>query len=81
MELLAAGEETRSIPAFGDDDVTDVTGAGDTVIATLTLALSAGAEAETAAHLANVAAGLVVRKLGTATVGPDELRAALEEMD
>jgi len=53
--------------------VFDVTGAGDTVVATCTLALAAGATLEDAARLANHAAGIVVGKLGTATATPDEL--------
>jgi len=54
-------------------EVFDVTGAGDTVIAVLTLALAASASMEEAARLANLAAGVVVGKHGTATVGPEEL--------
>lgn len=65
------------LPAANRSEVYDVTGAGDTVIAVLTLALAAGADSLTAAHLANVAAGLVVRKLGNAVVTPQELQAAL----
>ncbi|MHC5044898.1 MAG: PfkB family carbohydrate kinase, partial [Planctomycetota bacterium] len=79
MELLVRDRETLTIPAFGDEDVTDVTGAGDTVIAVLTLALAAGADHALAARLANAAAGIVVTKLGTATVSADELARALEE--
>ena len=67
------------IPIFGSDQVTDVTGAGDTVIATFTAALAAGANAEEAAHLANYAGGIVVMKRGTATVSRQELVQALEE--
>ena len=59
-------------------EVFDVTGAGDTVVATLALALAAGAALPEAAVLANFAAGVVVGKLGTATANPDELQAALE---
>ncbi len=59
-------------------EVFDVTGAGDTVIATLSLALCAGASLPQAAALANVAAGVVVAKLGTATAAPEEVIAALE---
>jgi len=59
-------------------EVFDVTGAGDTVIATLTLALCAGARLPEAAALANCAAGVAVGKLGTATVTPDELLAAVD---
>ena len=55
-------------------EVADVTGAGDTVIATLTLALAAGASLQDAARLANRAAGVVVGKFGPATVTPGELR-------
>ena len=55
-------------------EVSDVTGAGDTVIATLTLALAAGASLDEAARLANRAAGIVVGKFGPATVSLDELR-------
>jgi D-beta-D-heptose 7-phosphate kinase/D-beta-D-heptose 1-phosphate adenosyltransferase len=60
-------------------EVFDVSGAGDTVIATTMLALAAGATFFEAADLANVAAGIVVAKLGTATVTPDEILAELEE--
>ncbi len=60
--------------------VFDVTGAGDTVLATLALAVSAGASLRGAAVLANAAAGVVVGKLGTATVSPAELLAALREI-
>jgi len=60
--------------------VFDVTGAGDTVLATLALAVSAGASLRDAAVLANAAAGVVVGKLGTATVSPAELLAALRDL-
>ena len=62
------------IPISGTDDVADVTGAGDTVIATFTAALAAGADSEDAARLAKYAGGIVVMKRGTATVTADELR-------
>jgi D-beta-D-heptose 7-phosphate kinase/D-beta-D-heptose 1-phosphate adenosyltransferase len=58
-------------------DVYDVTGAGDTVIGTMALARGAGASIEIAAKLANLAAGIVVGKMGTATVDRDELRRAV----
>ena len=77
MALFESGRRTVHIPIFGSDEVTDVTGAGDTVIATMTLALSAGATFEEAAHLANHAGGLVVMKRGTATVSASELRYAI----
>jgi D-beta-D-heptose 7-phosphate kinase/D-beta-D-heptose 1-phosphate adenosyltransferase len=57
--------------------VSDVTGAGDTVVATLSLALAAGAPSDIAARLANAAAGIVVTKMGTATVSATELANAL----
>jgi D-beta-D-heptose 7-phosphate kinase/D-beta-D-heptose 1-phosphate adenosyltransferase len=59
-------------------EVFDVTGAGDTVVGTLALALAAGAALPEASVLANFAAGVVVGKLGTATANPDELLGALE---
>ena len=65
------------MPIFGSDQVADVTGAGDTVIATFTLALSAGATFLDAAMLANCAGGLVVMKSGTATVTGRELAEAI----
>jgi len=67
------------IPISGADQVTDVTGAGDTVIATFTAALAAGASSEEAAHLANYAGGIVVMKRGTATVSRQELLRAVEQ--
>jgi|ERR1051326_5124751 rfaE bifunctional protein kinase chain/domain len=67
------------IPIFGTDEVADVTGAGDTVIATFTAAIAAGANTEEAAHLANYAAGIVVMKRGTATVSKQELLDAIEK--
>jgi rfaE bifunctional protein kinase chain/domain len=77
MMLFEPARPTLEIAAFGSGTVADVTGAGDTVIATLTLALAAGAKVADAARLANAAAGIKVTKLGTATVSADELRAAL----
>jgi D-glycero-beta-D-manno-heptose-7-phosphate kinase len=67
------------IPIFGSDQVADVTGAGDTVIATFTAAFAAGATTEEAAQLANFAGGIVVMKRGTATVSRQELLQALEQ--
>lgn len=66
------------IPVYGTDEVADVTGAGDTVIATFTLALAAGASFAEASKLANYAGGIVVMKMGTATVANGELRHAIE---
>jgi len=67
------------IPIVGSDQVADVTGAGDTVIATFTAALAAGATTEEAAQLANYAGGIVVMKRGTATVSREELQRAMEQ--
>ena len=78
MALFVPGEPTVHIPIFGSDEIADVTGAGDTVMATLTLALAAGATFELAARLANYAGGLVVMKRGTATVSAAELRNAVK---
>jgi rfaE bifunctional protein kinase chain/domain len=73
MALFETGAPTDHIPIVGSDQVSDVTGAGDTVIATFTLALTAGASFSEAARLANYAGGLVVMKRGTATVSAAEL--------
>jgi len=70
--------EPLLIPVFGTDQVADVTGAGDTVIATFTLALAAGATFAEGAKLANYAGSVVVMKMGTATASNDELRHAIE---
>lgn len=67
-----------AIPIYGSDQVVDVTGAGDTVIATFTAALAAGADTVSAARLANFAGGIVVMKRGTATVTSKELLAAID---
>jgi rfaE bifunctional protein kinase chain/domain len=77
MALFQPGHQTIHIPIFGSDQIADVTGAGDTVMATMTLALAAGGSFEEAARLANYAGGLVVMKRGTATVSARELRAAV----
>jgi rfaE bifunctional protein kinase chain/domain len=77
MTLFEPGKQSLHIPVYGTDEVADVTGAGDTVIAVYTLALACGASAENAARLANYAGGIVVMKRGTATVTLDELRAAV----
>jgi len=77
MALFETGKPTQHIPISGSDEIADVTGAGDTVIATLTLALAAGATFYEAARLANYAGGIVVMKRGTATVSPAELRTAI----
>jgi rfaE bifunctional protein kinase chain/domain len=77
MALFEPERPTIHVPIFGSDEVADVTGAGDTVIATMTLAVAAGGSFYEATHLANYAGGIVVMKRGTATVSPDELRNAV----
>ncbi|MBL8135773.1 MAG: hypothetical protein JNL48_04060 [Acidobacteria bacterium] len=77
MALFEHGIPTTHIPIYGSDEIADVTGAGDTVMATLTLALAAGASMTDAARLANYAGGLVVMKRGTATVSARELASAV----
>ena len=74
MLLSENGRVTGRIPTAARE-VFDVSGAGDTALAALVLALRAGSDLETAAHFANAAAGVVVGKLGTATVTPRELLA------
>jgi len=76
MALFTA-DGAAHVPVHGTDQVADVTGAGDTVIGTLSLALAAGATPLEATLLANYAGGIVVLKSGTATASRDELRAAI----
>ena len=77
MALFEPGRATDHIPIVGSDQIADVTGAGDTVIATFTLALATGASFGDAARLANHAGSIVVMKRGTATVTREELAASL----
>jgi len=79
MTLLRQDQPELHLPALARE-VFDVTGAGDTVIGTLASALAAGSEIEEAVALANVAAGIVVVKLGTATVSAHELRRKLRTL-
>jgi D-beta-D-heptose 7-phosphate kinase/D-beta-D-heptose 1-phosphate adenosyltransferase len=76
MALFSNSEQVDYIPTLAKE-VFDVSGAGDTVIATFAMSVAAGAELHQAAVLANAAAGVVVGKLGTATVSVDELTRAL----
>jgi rfaE bifunctional protein kinase chain/domain len=86
--LITRGDEGMSlfdrtgceqyIPAFNRTDVFDVTGAGDTVVAALTLSLCGGASFWEAAVLGNLAASIVVRQFGTAATTPDEMKVALQ---
>ncbi len=73
ISLFQEGKEPFYVGPFGEDEVVDVTGAGDTVVATYTLALSVGAEFPQAAVLANIAGGISVMKEGTAPVNLGEL--------
>jgi len=80
MALFEAGRAAH-LPVHGTDQVADVTGAGDTVIGTFALALAAGASPLEATLLANYAGGIVVMKMGTATLTRDELAAAIRADD
>ena len=78
MALFERGKKTEHIPVHGSDEIADVTGAGDTVIAAFTLALAAGATYSEAARLANFAGGIVVMKHGTRPVLYRELLQAVQ---
>ncbi len=73
FDKSSGAREIQHIAPFNKTEVFDVTGAGDTVVAVFGLALTAGASPFLAAHLSNIAAGIVVRKTGTATVSPSEI--------
>ena len=77
MALFGSKGQLTQIPVYGSDQAVDVTGAGDTVLAAYTLALACGASPLEAAHIANIAGGLVVMKRGTATVSREELLEAI----
>ena len=77
MSLFGRDGERLDIPSFARK-VYDVSGAGDTVIAVLSLALAAGADIERAMQIANFAAGAVVEKLGTATASAQEILALVD---
>ena len=79
MSVFEGGKKPVHIPTIAKE-VFDVTGAGDTVIAAAALALLSGASILEAAALSNAAAGIVVGKIGTATVTPEELLGALDEI-
>jgi D-beta-D-heptose 7-phosphate kinase / D-beta-D-heptose 1-phosphate adenosyltransferase len=80
MILYTRGQAAISLPARAQD-VFDVTGAGDTVIATLATAISSGVNLVEAVNMANYAAGVVVSKLGTSTVSIGELKRAMNNAD
>jgi rfaE bifunctional protein kinase chain/domain len=78
MILFEKGARPETIPICGGDEIVDVSGAGDTVAATATLTLAAGGTFSQAAHLANLAASVVVMKSGTATATPEEVLRVIE---
>ncbi len=78
MTLFLRDGKVHNIPISGKDDVTDVTGAGDTVCAAVALSLAGGADFLDASRIANYAAGIVVMKRGTATLTVDELKRSIE---
>jgi rfaE bifunctional protein kinase chain/domain len=80
LSLVSRTGGCQHLAAANRSEVFDVTGAGDTIVAVATLAWLAGASPLQAAQLANVAAGLVVRKLGNGTASPDELALAIAAM-
>ena len=77
MSLFEKNGKITNIPTKAKE-VYDVTGAGDTVVAVISLALASGATIKEAAILANHAAGIVVGKVGTSTVTVDEIKKSLE---
>jgi rfaE bifunctional protein kinase chain/domain len=79
LALLERDGATSFIAIHGTDEIADVTGAGDTVISAFTVALASGVAPLDAAHLANVAGGLVVMKRGTATVSRADLARSVDE--
>ncbi len=80
MSLFDRTGKSEHIPPFNRTDVFDVTGAGDTVAAALTIALAVGASYWEAAVLGNLAASIVVRQFGTATTAIDEMKLALGKL-
>ncbi len=78
MAIFEPGGDPLLVPTVAKE-VYDVTGAGDTVIGTMALALASGASTKDAVRLANYAAGVVVGKMGTATLSPEELADVLKE--
>ncbi len=79
MVLVERSGGASEIPICGSDDITDVTGAGDTVTAVFTSSLAAGASFYEAARLSNYAGAVVVMKSGTATASPEELIHVIEQ--
>lgn len=81
MALFEKGKPAAEMPVFNRSDVFDVTGAGDTVVATMALALVSGASFVESVALGNLAAGIVVRKSGTATTTQKEMLETLEHLN
>lgn len=79
MTLYESSGKKTDIGIYGTDEIADVTGAGDTVISTFTLALAGGAAMIEAANMANYAGGIVVMKTGTATVTVQEIEEAIDK--
>ena len=79
MTLCLEGGRAVDVPVLDKSEVFDVSGAGDTCVAAFILAIAAGASPEDAARLSNVASGIAVRKMGTATVSAEELQTAAEK--
>jgi D-glycero-beta-D-manno-heptose-7-phosphate kinase len=80
MSLFRKGAQPFHLPVFDRSEVFDVTGAGDTVVATMTLAMVTGSSPEEATALGNLAAGIVVRKSGTAVTSQEEMISTLEQL-
>lgn len=81
MALFEKNGNFVKVPVFNKTDVFDVTGAGDTVVATYTLAMAAGLSKKNAAIISNLAASIVVRHFGCATTTIDVLKTTLEKLD
>ncbi len=81
MSLFEKRRKTRSIGVIGSSEATDVTGAGDTVVSVVALTLAAGGTMETAMHLANAAASIVVMKRGTAVASVPELLDVIDQIE
>ena len=81
LVLFQEGKKPLRLAAVGSRQPVDVTGAGDTVIATYTLAVASGSSFADAARLANLAGGIVVMKRGTATVQPSEIISLVKETE
>jgi rfaE bifunctional protein kinase chain/domain len=81
MSLFERNGNVAQIPVFNKSEVFDVTGAGDTVVGSLTLALATGTPVVEAAILGNLAASIVVKRFGAATTTPQELTETLEDLD